>query len=153
MSGMPGRLLVLDAQTMDMTNAVAVDIALKSNQSTGFQWVLVDSAALSPLRFVRKRYVIPRENRDSNGAGGTETWTFSTPEPGQATINLVYKRPWETTRRRRRRRSALEFDEPVSATVPDFRLICYRWVPVTPRNWRRRRGNPCTGVIDAEGGT
>lgn len=95
--GASGRETFTDPATpIEMSRGAEFDIALKSNQSTGFQWVLVDSAALSPLRFVRKRYAVPRENRDSNGAGGTETWTFSTPEPGQATINLVYKRPWES---------------------------------------------------------
>jgi inhibitor of cysteine peptidase len=96
--GASGRETFTDPATpIEMSRGAEFDIALKSNQSTGFQWVLVDSAALSPLRFVRKRYAVPREYRDNNGAGGTETWTFATPEPGQATINLVYKRPWETT--------------------------------------------------------
>ncbi|HYH82128.1 MAG TPA: protease inhibitor I42 family protein [Longimicrobium sp.] len=72
------------------------DIALKSNQSTGYHWVLVDSAGLGPLRHVGTRYTVPRKYRDNNGAGGTETWTFATTGPGQATIHLVYKRPWET---------------------------------------------------------
>ncbi|HET7231822.1 MAG TPA: protease inhibitor I42 family protein [Longimicrobium sp.] len=80
---------------IEMRRGAEFDIALKSNQSTGYQWVLADSAALAPLRLVGKDYTIPRKNRGANGAGGTETWTFSAPEPGQATIHLVYKRPWE----------------------------------------------------------
>ncbi len=94
--GTKGRETFTDPATpIEMARGAEFDIALKSNQSTGYQWVLVDSAALAPLRFVKKSYAVPREYRDNNGAGGTETWTFATPEPGQATINLVYKRPWE----------------------------------------------------------
>jgi predicted secreted protein len=73
------------------------ELALKSNQSTGYQWVLVDSAALGPLRFVSKSYAIPRERRDNNGAGGTERWIFRAPSTGSGVVALVYKRPWETT--------------------------------------------------------
>jgi inhibitor of cysteine peptidase len=80
---------------IEMRRGAEFDIALESNQSTGYQWVLADSAALAPLRIVRKDYTIPRKNRGANGAGGTERWTFAAPNPGQATIHLVYKRPWE----------------------------------------------------------
>jgi len=71
-------------------------LALKSNQSTGYQWVLVDSAALGPLQLVGKDYSIPARNRNRNGAGGTERWTFRAPSPGHGVIALAYKRPWET---------------------------------------------------------
>jgi predicted secreted protein len=70
-------------------------LALTSNQSTGYQWVLVDSAALGPLQLVGKDYSVPRRNRNRNGAGGTERWTFRAPTPGTAVISLAYKRPWE----------------------------------------------------------
>jgi predicted secreted protein len=72
------------------------DLALKSNQSTGYQWVLVDSAALGPLRFVSKDYAVPPEYRDNNGAGGTERWTFRATAAGDGVVSLVYKRPWES---------------------------------------------------------
>lgn len=84
-------------QPIEMRRGAEFDIALKSNHSTGFEWVLADSGALAPLRLVGKRYTIPRRNRNANGAGGTETWTFAAPDPGQTLIHLVYKRPWEGT--------------------------------------------------------
>lgn len=58
--------------------------------------MLADSAGIAPLRHVKTDYSIPRRNRNRNGAGGTETWTFAAPEPGQTTLNFVYRRPWET---------------------------------------------------------
>lgn len=79
-----------------MTRGAEFDIALRSNHSTGYQWVLADSAAIAPLRMTGKDYTIPRRNRDRNGAGGTETWTFAASEPGQTTLRFVYRRPWET---------------------------------------------------------
>jgi len=84
------------AQPVTVSAGSEFALALKSNQSTGYQWVLVDSAALGPLRMVGKEYTVPREHRDANGAGGTETWTFAAPAPGEATLDFVYKRPWET---------------------------------------------------------
>jgi inhibitor of cysteine peptidase len=72
-------------------------IALPSNQSTGYRWVLVDSAALGPLRVVGTRYEVPRQNRGRNGAGGTERWTFRSPAAGQGVVSLIYVRPWEKT--------------------------------------------------------
>jgi predicted secreted protein len=82
---------------IEMARGAEFDIALKSNQSTGYRWVLVDSAALGPLRHVGTAYAIPRRYRDNNGAGGTERWTFATPRPGSGVITLVYVRPWEGT--------------------------------------------------------
>lgn len=81
---------------IEMRRAAEFDIALESNHSTGYQWVLADSAAIAPLRVIGKNYVVPRRNRNRNGAGGTETWTFAAPEPGQTTLRFVYQRPWET---------------------------------------------------------
>jgi inhibitor of cysteine peptidase len=82
-------------QPIEMRRGAAFDLLLKSNQSTGYRWLLVDSAGLGPLRHVGTSYVVPRQNRNRNGAGGTERWTFSTPEPGNGVVTLVYARPWE----------------------------------------------------------
>jgi predicted secreted protein len=81
---------------IEMRRGAEFDIALQSNHSTGYQWVLMDSAAIAPLRIAARNYTIPRKNRDRNGAGGTETWTFAAPQPGQATLRFAYQRPWET---------------------------------------------------------
>lgn len=68
-------------------------LAMKSNQSTGYQWVLVDSAALGPLQLVSKDYSVSRKYRNRNGAGGTERWIFRAPSAGRGLISLTYKRP------------------------------------------------------------
>lgn len=71
-------------------------IALESNRSTGYRWVLVDSAALGPLRLVGTRYHVPRVNRNADGGGGTERWTFRAPTAGEGAVSLAYAGPSET---------------------------------------------------------
>src|SRR4051812_46981519 len=78
------------AKPVEVRRGTEFDVALESNQSTGYQWVLVDSAALGPLRRVGKDYSIPRRSRGANGAGGTETWTFAATAPGEVTLSFVY---------------------------------------------------------------
>ncbi|HEX6747778.1 MAG TPA: protease inhibitor I42 family protein [Longimicrobium sp.] len=72
-------------------------LALKANHSTGYEWVLADSAALGRLRLVSKDYTIPRLDRDRDGAGGTERWVFRSDGPGNGVVALAYLRPGETT--------------------------------------------------------
>ena len=72
-------------------------VALRANQSTGYQWMLVDSAGLGPVRSAGSRYEVPRRDRDRDGAGGTETWTFRALRAGQGLISFVYVGPGEPT--------------------------------------------------------
>jgi len=85
------------AQAIRAVPGAEFQVTLKSNQSTGYQWVLLDSAALSTLRVVSTDYTIPPELRGRGGAGGKETWMFQALRPGDATISLIYVRPWENT--------------------------------------------------------
>jgi inhibitor of cysteine peptidase len=84
------------SRTIDVRRGSEFQLELTSNQSTGFRWVLADSAALGPLRLVGTDYEIPWRDRSRAGAGGTETWTFRAASAGTGEISLVYKRPWET---------------------------------------------------------
>jgi predicted secreted protein len=85
------------AQAIRAAAGSEFQIILKSNQSTGYQWVLVDSAGLGGVRVVGTDYRVPRELRDRDGAGGKETWTLQAPRPGSSTVSLIYVRPWENT--------------------------------------------------------
>jgi inhibitor of cysteine peptidase len=84
------------AQPIEVRAGSEFELDLKSNHSTGYEWVLVDSAALGPLRLVAKHYAIPRRNRGANGAGGTDRWILRADGPGNGVIAVAYKRPWET---------------------------------------------------------
>jgi inhibitor of cysteine peptidase len=83
------------AKPVEVRTGTEFVLALKSNQSTGYRWVMVDSAALGAMRFVRSDYQSNHPNR--NGAGGSERWTFAAPTAGVGVVSLVYKRPWERT--------------------------------------------------------
>jgi inhibitor of cysteine peptidase len=73
-------------------------ITLASNATTGYQWMLADSLSPALLRRVKNEYITDAQPAGSPpvaGAGGHERWTFRALAPGQATIRLIYVRPWE----------------------------------------------------------
>lgn len=67
-------------------------LVVRANPSTGYQWVLMDSAALGPLQFVSKDYSDARDVSDPR-ASGVERWVFRAPTAGSGIVTLVYKRP------------------------------------------------------------
>ena len=86
----------------DSTNGTAVtlhtgedfEISLDENRTTGFRWmtqlngapycVLLDERSSAPSR--------------TPGAGGTHFWHFRAERPGVGTIEIRYRRPWESER-------------------------------------------------------
>ena len=85
------------AQAIRAAPGAEFQVSLKSNQSTGYRWVLADSAALGAVRVVGTDYRVPRELRDRDGAGGAERWTFQALRPGESTVVLTYMGPGQTT--------------------------------------------------------
>lgn len=67
-------------------------LVVKSNPSTGYEWVLMDSASLGPVQFVSKDYSDARDASDPR-ASGIEHWRFRAPAAGSGIVTLVYKRP------------------------------------------------------------
>jgi predicted secreted protein len=78
------------------------DLALRSNESTGYRWILVDSARMGAVAPGGHRY--QSEAPERNGAGGTDRLRFHALNPGTGLISLVYARgddptpPADTTR-------------------------------------------------------
>jgi len=68
-------------------------ISVRSNQSTGYEWDQVDSAAAAPLELVDSEYRISRASRRALGGGGDQTWTFRPSRAGQAVVTLVHVPP------------------------------------------------------------
>ena len=70
-----------------------VEISLKGNITTGYDWVLVDSDGLT---LVSDEYV-PDYTGDIPlcGSGGTHVFRFSCDSPGSHTLRFDYLRPWE----------------------------------------------------------
>ena len=78
------------------------DLALQSNESTGYHWVLVDSARMGSV--APGGPVYRSSAPDRTGAGGTDRLTFHALQQGTGLISLVYARsddpnpPADTTR-------------------------------------------------------
>jgi predicted secreted protein len=83
-----GRVTVVLGQVFTVT--------LESNPSTGYRWEWVDHQD-SIVEQMGEAQFTPRETGDPPlvGAGGWESFDFKAVHPGQMTLKLVYRRPWE----------------------------------------------------------
>ncbi len=83
-----GRVTVVLGQVFTVT--------LESNPSTGYRWEWVDHQD-STVEQMGEAQFKPRETGDPPlvGAGGWESFDFKAVHPGQMTLKLVYRRPWE----------------------------------------------------------
>jgi len=83
-----GRVTVVLGQVFTVT--------LESNPSTGYRWEWVDHQD-SIVEQMGEAQFKPREAGDPPlvGAGGWESFDFKAVNPGQMTLKLVYRRPWE----------------------------------------------------------
>ncbi len=83
-----GRVTVVLGQVFTVT--------LESNPSTGYRWEWVDHQD-SIVEQMGEAQFKPRETGDPPlvGAGGWESFDFKAVHPGQMTLKLVYRRPWE----------------------------------------------------------
>ncbi len=83
-----GRVTVVLGQVFTVT--------LESNPSTGYRWEWVDHQD-SIVEQMGEAQFKPRATGDPPlvGAGGWESFDFQAVHPGQMTLKLVYRRPWE----------------------------------------------------------
>lgn len=81
-----------NGQTVQLRAGQQLEIRLAENRTTGFQWALVSDGkpACAP---VSNSYEAPK---GPPGAGGTARWLFQAATAGAGTIELAYRRPWET---------------------------------------------------------
>ena len=66
-------------------------IELESNATTGYQWK--ESFDEKKVKLIDKKFDLPSS---AIGASGKETFTFEALSEGTSTIQLDYKRPWES---------------------------------------------------------
>jgi inhibitor of cysteine peptidase len=81
-----------NGKTVTIARGGSLEITLGGNPTTGYLWVLEegdDSILKSQGDYIFKS--------DSTlvGSGGKFTYAFKAAEHGQATLTLVYRRPWE----------------------------------------------------------
>jgi inhibitor of cysteine peptidase len=73
-----------------------LDVKLDGNPTTGYSWEVKTSG--EPVVRLQGEPVYAQTSTGSTivGSGGTFTFTFVGAKPGTSTIELVYRRPWET---------------------------------------------------------
>jgi inhibitor of cysteine peptidase len=75
--------------TLDVGDTVK--ITLDGNPTTGFSWEVVPQDG-DGFKKAERSYT---PSSSLCGAGGTYTFTFKADEQGDATIHMIYSRPWE----------------------------------------------------------
>jgi predicted secreted protein len=68
-------------------------VTLNANPTTGYAWALAADPDPKVLRPLGSSFERPADAPP--GAGGQDVWTFDAVGRGNATITLVYRRPWE----------------------------------------------------------
>ena len=80
-----------DGREIELPVGDELEVALKENPTTGFQWV-VESMA-KPVCTLADDNFKPGEAR---GSGGVHRWRLKAKEKGEGKISLHYQRSWET---------------------------------------------------------
>jgi inhibitor of cysteine peptidase len=75
-----------------------IEVAIAGNPTTGYEWTAALSDEDAALLEQVGDPVYSSDTTESNivGAGGTYTFTFKAAATGEATLKLVYARPWES---------------------------------------------------------
>lgn len=101
--GDAGRLLQIARLTQNAADKVLtvpsgslMALKLDSNPSSGYRWeVKLDKAAESRIQKVGSSFIMPHSTDNRVGTPGTEILVLTAQEPGECTVTLEYKRPWE----------------------------------------------------------
>jgi len=72
-------------------------VTLESNPSTGYSWAVVENQNSILAQQGDSEFIQPEQSDPPMvGAGGWEVFRFKAISPGQETLELVYRRAWET---------------------------------------------------------
>ena len=95
--------LVVDVNDSDNGGEKALEqgriliITLESNPTTGYSWEVVEDPNLILEQIGKAEFKpVEQSNPPIVGAGGWEVFRFKAVSPGRQTLELVYRRPWET---------------------------------------------------------
>lgn len=80
------------AQVASLGVGQELEISLRANPSTGYQWIVASSDATLLAQIGEPAFVA---DTDLIGASGTMTFRFEALEVGESTLQLHYLRPWE----------------------------------------------------------
>lgn len=87
-----------NGKTFTLEAGDTVKVILAGNPTTGYTWAAaLDETSAALLRLEGEpEYVQGTTDESVVGAGGTFTFTFTALKTGEATLKLVYARPWES---------------------------------------------------------
>lgn len=74
-----------------LTVGDVLELRLPGNPTTGYTW----QATAVPFQLRQQGEPVHRSDSQMLGAGGVTSFLFCATTPGDATLELVYRRPWE----------------------------------------------------------
>ena len=84
-----------DGSQVEIEWGKTIEVALRSNPTTGYRWERVDSDDGVLEQEGEAEFQQEAKDKQLVGAGGVEILRFKAKEAGQTTLELVYRRPWE----------------------------------------------------------
>ncbi|MEK1904863.1 MAG: protease inhibitor I42 family protein [Pseudomonas sp.] len=79
---------------VELHNGQTLVVSLPSNPTTGFRWVVADTAP-TVLRSLGPEVYTTPEDAGLVGSAGKSTWRYQAYQAGQARLLMQYQRPWE----------------------------------------------------------
>ncbi|MBD9679792.1 protease inhibitor I42 family protein [Pseudomonas sp. PDM18] len=83
-----------DCKPLKLHTGQELVLILPSNPTTGFRWEM-RNAANGLLRALGPEVYSNPEDAGLVGSAGESTWRFRVTAPGEDTLELAYRRPWE----------------------------------------------------------
>jgi inhibitor of cysteine peptidase len=80
-------------RTINLRVGDGVKVTLAENPSTGYKWEFL--AKPEPICVIVNDAYVANTAIGTVGSGGLHHWDFRAVDKGTATVNLVYRRPWE----------------------------------------------------------
>jgi inhibitor of cysteine peptidase len=87
----------VSADDLKLTVGGGASIKLSETPSTGYSWLVDPAQSANPdiVRVEDEGFLRGGGSAPMPGAPGVHKWSIKALAPGQATIDFVYKRPWE----------------------------------------------------------
>ena len=84
-----------DGKTIKAATGKKIEISLKGNPTTGYDWRMVELKSEVVKAEGKGEYVPDKFDAPRVGSGGTFVFKFTAAKPGKATLKFEYLRPWE----------------------------------------------------------
>ena len=88
-----------DQKSVQLKPGQVLEIKLRANATTGFQWEFDDTSIAIVQRLGGHVYVVDPPPANSSlhivGRGGYDTWKFKAVKSGTALLKLMYRQGWE----------------------------------------------------------